>query len=33
MKVILIIMIILIGFDIANISYNVRKIREKLEKE
>lgn len=33
MKVILIIVLILIGIDIANISYNVRKIRENLEKE
>ena len=32
MKVILIIILFLIGLDIANISYNVRKIREKLEK-
>ena len=33
MKVILIIIIFFIRLDIANISYNVRKIREKLEKE
>jgi len=33
MKVILIIILFLIGLDIANISYNVRKIREIVTKE